>query len=86
MKKNEWTFVSSMAEPHYGHAGTVHGGLMYISGMDKANFSGVKETVSVVICDECTFVHLNWVHFCKCKDDWFYGAKTVFTVKINTLL
>lgn len=35
MKKNEWTFVSSMAEPHYGHAGTVHGDLMYISGTDK---------------------------------------------------
>eukprot|EP00066_Takifugu_rubripes_P022588 XP_011611854.1 PREDICTED: kelch-like protein 9 isoform X1 [Takifugu rubripes] len=32
MKKNEWTFVSSMPEPHYGHAGTVHGDLMYISG------------------------------------------------------
>ncbi|XP_029981655.1 kelch-like protein 9 isoform X2 [Sphaeramia orbicularis] len=32
LKKNEWTFVSNMAEPHYGHAGTVHGGLMYISG------------------------------------------------------
>lgn len=35
MKKNEWMFVSSMAEPHYGHAGTVHGDLMYISGTDK---------------------------------------------------
>ena len=32
LKKNEWTFVTSMVEPHYGHAGTVHGGLMYISG------------------------------------------------------
>ncbi|KAM9709671.1 kelch-like protein 9 [Menidia menidia] len=32
LKKNEWTFVTSMMEPHYGHAGTVHGGLMYISG------------------------------------------------------
>ncbi|XP_030614309.1 kelch-like protein 9 isoform X1 [Archocentrus centrarchus] len=32
LKKNEWTFVNSMVEPHYGHAGTVHGGLMYISG------------------------------------------------------
>uniref|UniRef100_A0A3Q1EKP2 Si:rp71-68n21.9 n=1 Tax=Acanthochromis polyacanthus TaxID=80966 RepID=A0A3Q1EKP2_9TELE len=32
LKKNEWTFVTSMVEPHYGHAGTVHGDLMYISG------------------------------------------------------
>ncbi|XP_062258877.1 kelch-like protein 9, partial [Platichthys flesus] len=32
LKKNEWTFVSNMNEPHYGHAGTVHGNLMYISG------------------------------------------------------
>uniref|UniRef100_A0A3P9IM73 Si:rp71-68n21.9 n=1 Tax=Oryzias latipes TaxID=8090 RepID=A0A3P9IM73_ORYLA len=32
LKKNEWSFVSNMAEPHYGHAGTVHGDLMYISG------------------------------------------------------
>ncbi|XP_004573050.2 kelch-like protein 9 [Maylandia zebra] len=32
LKKNEWTFVNSMVEPHYGHAGTVHEGLMYISG------------------------------------------------------
>ncbi|KAJ8339894.1 hypothetical protein SKAU_G00345270 [Synaphobranchus kaupii] len=30
--KNEWTFVSPMAEPLYGHAGSVQGGLMYISG------------------------------------------------------
>ena len=33
LKKNEWTFVTNMVEPHYGHAGTVHGDLMYISGM-----------------------------------------------------
>ncbi|XP_028993399.1 kelch-like protein 9 isoform X2 [Betta splendens] len=32
LKKNEWTFVTNMVEPHYGHAGTVHGDLMYISG------------------------------------------------------
>lgn len=32
LKKNEWTFVNNMVEPHYGHAGTVHEGLMYISG------------------------------------------------------
>ncbi|XP_062861596.1 kelch-like protein 9 isoform X2 [Trichomycterus rosablanca] len=32
LKKNEWTFVAPMSEPHYGHAGTVHGGLMYVSG------------------------------------------------------
>lgn len=34
MKKNEWTFVTGMVEPHYGHAGTVHADLMYISGME----------------------------------------------------
>ncbi|KAM7406922.1 hypothetical protein PAMA_002899 [Pampus argenteus] len=32
LKKNEWTLVANMVEPHYGHAGTVHGDLMYISG------------------------------------------------------
>ncbi|XP_061826859.2 kelch-like protein 9 [Nerophis lumbriciformis] len=32
LKKNQWTFVSNMMEAHYGHAGTVHGDLMYISG------------------------------------------------------
>lgn len=32
LKTNEWTFVSSMAESHYGHAGTVHGDMLYISG------------------------------------------------------
>ncbi|XP_068185735.1 kelch-like protein 9 [Antennarius striatus] len=32
LKKNEWTFVTSMVEPHYGHAGAVHRDLMYISG------------------------------------------------------
>ncbi|MBN3290913.1 KLH13 protein, partial [Polypterus senegalus] len=32
LQKNEWTFVCPMSEPHYGHAGTVHGDLMYISG------------------------------------------------------
>nr|XP_043874314.1 kelch-like protein 9 [Solea senegalensis] len=32
LKKNEWTFVTNMMEPHYGHAGAVHGDLMYISG------------------------------------------------------
>ncbi|XP_055500219.1 kelch-like protein 9 isoform X1 [Leucoraja erinacea] len=29
---NEWTYVTKLTEPHYGHAGTVHGGYMYISG------------------------------------------------------
>ncbi|KAI1899733.1 hypothetical protein AGOR_G00064800 [Albula goreensis] len=32
LSKNEWTFMSPMKEPHYGHAGTVHGDLMYVSG------------------------------------------------------
>lgn len=32
LRKNEWRFVTNMVEPHYGHAGTVHGDLMYISG------------------------------------------------------
>nr|XP_057938927.1 kelch-like protein 9 [Doryrhamphus excisus]XP_057938928.1 kelch-like protein 9 [Doryrhamphus excisus] len=32
VKMNQWTFVRSMTESHYGHAGTVHGDLMYISG------------------------------------------------------
>ncbi len=32
LNKNEWTLVAPMCEPHYGHAGTVHGGLMYVSG------------------------------------------------------
>jgi len=32
LKKNEWRGVAPMAEPHYGHAGAVHGGLMYVSG------------------------------------------------------
>ncbi|XP_071392261.1 kelch-like protein 9 [Centroberyx affinis] len=32
LRKNEWTFVTHMVEPHYGHAGTVHGDLMYVSG------------------------------------------------------
>ncbi|KAM9850600.1 kelch-like protein 9 [Aulostomus maculatus] len=32
VKKNEWTFVTNMKEPHYGHAGTIHSDLMYISG------------------------------------------------------
>lgn len=32
LKKNEWTLVTNMMEPHYGHAGAVHGDLMYISG------------------------------------------------------
>ncbi|XP_054644244.1 kelch-like protein 9 isoform X2 [Dunckerocampus dactyliophorus] len=32
LKRNQWTFVSNMMESHYGHAGTVHGDLMYISG------------------------------------------------------
>ncbi|XP_068602065.1 kelch-like protein 9 [Brachionichthys hirsutus] len=32
LKTNEWAFVTSMVEPHYGHAGAVHGDLMYISG------------------------------------------------------
>ncbi|KAG9348853.1 hypothetical protein JZ751_029170 [Albula glossodonta] len=33
--KNEWTFMSPMAEPLYGHAGTVHGDLMYISETER---------------------------------------------------
>nr|XP_046219508.1 kelch-like protein 9 [Oncorhynchus gorbuscha] len=32
LRRNEWTFVSPMVDPHYGHAGTVHGDLMYVSG------------------------------------------------------
>lgn len=32
LRKNEWMFVSPMIDPHYGHAGTVHGDLMYVSG------------------------------------------------------
>uniref|UniRef100_A0A672GR70 Kelch-like protein 9 n=1 Tax=Salarias fasciatus TaxID=181472 RepID=A0A672GR70_SALFA len=32
LRTNEWTFVEPMVEPHYGHAGTVHGDLLYISG------------------------------------------------------
>ncbi|XP_076119520.1 kelch-like protein 9 isoform X1 [Alosa pseudoharengus] len=32
LNKNEWSFVMPMVEPHYGHAGAVHGGLMYVSG------------------------------------------------------
>lgn len=31
-RTNEWTYVAKMNEPHYGHAGTVYGGVMYISG------------------------------------------------------
>lgn len=31
-RMNEWSYVAKMNEPHYGHAGTVYGGLMYISG------------------------------------------------------
>ncbi|KAG7282309.1 hypothetical protein CRUP_002697, partial [Coryphaenoides rupestris] len=31
LKRNEWTFVSHMSEPHYGHAGSVHGDYMYVS-------------------------------------------------------
>lgn len=68
MKKNEWTFVSSMTEPHYGHAGTVHGDLMYISGMDQQMEEG-KLCLFRSKGDDCTCVHLNWVHFCKCEDD-----------------
>ncbi|TMS14016.1 Kelch-like protein 13 [Larimichthys crocea] len=30
-RTNEWTYVAKMNEPHYGHAGTVYGGYMYIS-------------------------------------------------------
>ncbi|XP_072482468.1 kelch-like protein 13 isoform X10 [Notamacropus eugenii] len=30
-RMNEWGYVSKMNEPHYGHAGTVYGGMMYIS-------------------------------------------------------
>lgn len=70
MKKNEWTFVTSMAEPHYGHAGTVHGDLMYISGMDKqkrqiVTFHAQRDSFSL----ESEFVHLNRVHFHKCAND-----------------
>lgn len=36
LSKNEWTFVAPMSEPHYGHAGTVHGGLMYVSGKSQS--------------------------------------------------
>ncbi|CAB1332988.1 unnamed protein product, partial [Coregonus sp. 'balchen'] len=32
-RTNEWTYVAKMNEPHYGHAGTVYGGYMYISGV-----------------------------------------------------
>ncbi|XP_057708905.1 kelch-like protein 9 [Corythoichthys intestinalis] len=32
LKTNEWTFVNSMAQSHYGHAGTVHDNMLYISG------------------------------------------------------
>lgn len=32
LKRNDWTLVSHMSEPHYGHAGSVHGDLMYVSG------------------------------------------------------
>ncbi|ROL40667.1 Kelch-like protein 13 [Anabarilius grahami] len=32
-RTNEWTYVAKMNEPHYGHAGTVYGGYMYISGL-----------------------------------------------------
>lgn len=32
LNKNEWSFVAPMSEPHYGHAGTVHGDLMFVSG------------------------------------------------------
>ena len=28
----QWQFVCKMREPHYGHAGTVYDGKMYISG------------------------------------------------------
>ncbi|KAK3508853.1 hypothetical protein QTP70_010517 [Hemibagrus guttatus] len=31
-RTNEWSYVAKMNEPHYGHAGTVYGGYMYISG------------------------------------------------------
>ncbi|XP_007507826.1 kelch-like protein 13 isoform X5 [Monodelphis domestica] len=31
-RMNEWSYVAKMNEPHYGHAGTVFGGMMYISG------------------------------------------------------
>ncbi|XP_031800969.1 kelch-like protein 13 isoform X1 [Sarcophilus harrisii] len=31
-RMNEWNYVAKMNEPHYGHAGTVYGGTMYISG------------------------------------------------------
>lgn len=31
-RTNEWNYVAKMNEPHYGHAGTVYGNYMYISG------------------------------------------------------
>lgn len=36
-RTNEWTYVAKMNEPHYGHAGTVYGGVMYISGRQLCN-------------------------------------------------
>lgn len=44
-RTNEWTYVAKMNEPHYGHAGTVYGGFMYISGKARLSVS-----LSLFVC------------------------------------
>ncbi|ELK18879.1 Kelch-like protein 13 [Pteropus alecto] len=56
-RTNEWTYVAKMNEPHYGHAGTVYGGVMYIS-VTEAYFSPYSQGdgVVVVVVVVCVFV------------------------------
>lgn len=60
-RMNEWSYVAKMNEPHYGHAGTVYGGLMYISG----NFMGNDEIV--VFCSVFAMIQTGDTHLYEAK-------------------
>lgn len=77
-RTNEWTYVAKMNEPHYGHAGTVYGGYMYISGKtlprdtcqsgvqcEKKKFFSIIVRVKPFIFENFqeTNCKIKWLHF-----------------------
>lgn len=65
LKKNEWSLVKNMYEPHYGHAGTVHGDLMYISGeltTDRQPAFCCEEPSRLTVRKVTDRMHVDYIH------------------------
>lgn len=82
LKKNEWTLVTNMMEPHYGHAGAVHGDLMYISGEQtrRHKFGLCRQLHDILrVCRQDAFARI----VIKVTRQWKRRSARIFVPKSN---